>query len=116
MFLLCDHRNESDAKAVAANIDSIYNRLPNDRRLEIVIRGANHFGFSDDGAMLKSPLLMHVLRTLHIVRLDDRRQIAVTAHYIDTFFDVYLKGLPASELKNKEQFPEIEYISLIETD
>jgi predicted dienelactone hydrolase len=59
--LLSDHRNESDAKTVAANIDSIYKWLPNDRRLEIVIRGANHFGFSDDGAILKSPLLMHTL-------------------------------------------------------
>jgi hypothetical protein len=57
--------------------------------------------FSDDEAMLKSPLLMHALRTLRVVRLHGRRQIAVTAHYIDTFLDVYLKGLPASELKNR---------------
>jgi dienelactone hydrolase len=110
MFLLSDHRNEPDAEAVTANIDSIYNRLPRDRRLEIVIRGANHFGFSDDVAMLKSPLLMRALRTLRVVRLDGRRQVAVTTHYIDTFFDVYLKGSPASELKNKEQYPEVEYV------
>lgn len=110
MFLLSDHRNESDAGPVAANIDSIYDRLPRNRRLELVIRGANHFGFGDDGALLKSPLTMRILRTFHIVRVDGRRQIAVTTHYIDTFFDVYLKGLPASELKNKEQFPEIEYV------
>lgn len=110
MFLLSDHRNEPDADAVAANIDSIYDRLPHGRRLELVIRGANHFGFSDDGALLKSPLVMRVLHTFHVVRVDGRRQIAITTHYIDTFFDVYLKGLPASELKNKGQFPEIEYI------
>jgi dienelactone hydrolase len=110
MFLLSDHRNESDAEKVAANIASIYDRLPSNRRLELVIRGANHFGFSDDGAMLKSPFAMRVLRTLHIVRLDGRRQIALTTHSTNTFFDVYLKGLPASELKNKEQSPEIEYL------
>ena len=110
MFLLSDHRNESDAHTVAANIDSTYDRLPPGRRLELVIRGANHFSFSDDGALLKSPLIMSVLRTFHIVRVDGRRQITITTHYIDTFFDVYLKGLPASELKNKEQFSEIEYI------
>ena len=44
MFLLSDHRNESDAEKVAANIDSIYDRLPQDQRSELVIRGANHFG------------------------------------------------------------------------
>jgi hypothetical protein len=37
---------------------------------------------------------MRALRTLGIMRLDGRRQIAVTAHYISTFFDVYLKGAP----------------------
>jgi hypothetical protein len=56
-----------------------------DRRLQIVIRSANHYMFSDDGAMLKSPLLM---RVLGIVRLDGRRQVTVAAHYIVTFFDV----------------------------
>ena len=39
---------------------------------------------------------MGVLRMLGIVRLDGRRQVAVTAHYVSTFFDVYLKGAPAS--------------------
>ena len=64
MFLLSDHRGESaDAETpeairqAGANIRSIYDRLPSDRRLEIVIQGANHYMFSD-GAMLKSPLAM----------------------------------------------------------
>ena len=95
---------------VIANIRSIYDRLPSDRRLEIIIRGANHYGFSDDGAMLKSPFVMRVLRTLGIVRLDGRRQVAVTAHCISTFFDVYLKGAPASAIKSQPEYPEIEYV------
>ena len=116
MFLLSDHRGEStDAETpeairqAGANIRSIYDRLPGDRRLEIVIQGANHYMFSD-GAMLKSPLVMRALRTLGIVRLDGRRQVAVTAHYISTFFDVYLKGAPASELKSQTEYPEIEFV------
>jgi len=116
MFLLSDHSGESaDADApeairqAGANIRSIYGRLPSDRRLEIVIKGANHFMFSD-GAMLKSPLLMRVLRTLGIVRLDGRRQVAVTAHFIHTFFDVYLKGASASMLKSQTEYPEIEIV------
>ena len=112
MFLLSDHRGEreTETRPVEANIRSIYDRLPGDRRLEIVIRGANHFGFSDDGAMLKVPLVMSVLQALNIVHLDGRRQIAVTAHYLSTFFDVYLKGVPASKLESQSDYPEAEYI------
>jgi predicted dienelactone hydrolase len=112
LFLLSDHQSEPDAETrqVKANIRSIFDRLPGDRRLWIMIRGANHFGFGDDVAMLKSPLLMRVLRMVGIVNLDGRRQIAVTAHFINTFFDVYLKAAPASELKNQPQYPEVEYV------
>jgi predicted dienelactone hydrolase len=112
MFLMGDHQNEPDTETrpVKANIDSIYDRLPGDRRMMIMIRGASHYMFSDDGAMLKSPLVMRVMRVLGMVRLDGRRQVAVTAHYISTFFDVYLKGAPASELKSQPEYPEVEYV------
>jgi dienelactone hydrolase len=116
MFLLSNHKGESDAgepeaiRQAGANIHSIYDRLPNDRRLMIMIRGAGHYMFSDDGAMLKSPLMMRVLRTVGLVRLDGRRQVALTAHYISTFFDVYLKGAPLSQLKSQPEYPEIEYV------
>jgi predicted dienelactone hydrolase len=116
MFLLSDHSGETtDAETpeairqAGANIRSIYDRLPSDRRLEIVIQGANHYMFSD-GAMLKSPLVMRALRTLGIIRLDGRRQVAMTARCISTFFDVYLKGAPASELKSLAEYPEIEIV------
>jgi dienelactone hydrolase len=113
MFLWSDHGSEwsdMEGRQVEANFRSIYNRLPSDRRLQITIRGANHYLFSDDGAMLKSPLVMRAMRTVGIVRIDGRRQIAVTAHCISTFFDVYLKGEPASELQSQPQYPEIEYV------
>jgi hypothetical protein len=112
MFLMEDMNGEpdSDSQQVMANIHSIYDRLPSDHRWLIGIHGANHFMFSDDGAMLKIPLLTRALRTLGVVRIDGRRQIAITDHYISTFFDVYLKGAPASELKNQREFPEGEYI------
>ncbi|MBV8809201.1 MAG: hypothetical protein JO033_11050 [Acidobacteriaceae bacterium] len=107
MFLLSDHSREPDAETrpVKANIRSIYDHLRSDRRLEIVIRGANHFGFRDE-----NPLPMRVMHGLGIVRLDGRRQLALTAHYIDTFFDVYLKGAPASELEGQPTYPEIDYV------
>jgi dienelactone hydrolase len=116
MFLLSDHRGESEdagapeaIRQAKANIRSIYHRLPIDSRLEIEIRGANHFMFSD-GAMLRSSLATSVMRALGITGLDGRRQIAVTAHCISAFFDVYLKGAPASGLQNLSDYPEIELV------
>ena len=101
---------DAECRQIEANIHSIYDRLPNDRKSQIMIRGANHYMFSDDGAMLKSPLVMRALRVLRIVPLDGRRQIAVTEHTISTFFDVFLQGAPASELKSQPEYPEIEYV------
>lgn len=101
---------EAESRPVLANIRSIDDRLPKDRRLEIVIHGSNHYRFSDDGALLQVPLVIRALHTLGVVRLDGRRQIALTTHYINTFFDVYLKGAPASELKSQAEYPEIEYL------
>jgi dienelactone hydrolase len=116
LFLLSDHRGESDdadapaaIRQARANIRSLYDRLPVDNRLLFEIRGANHFLFSD-GAMLRCPPAMRVLRALGILGLDGRRQVAVTAHCIRTFFDVYLKGAPASELQKLSEYPEVEII------
>jgi len=111
MFLLSDHGSGSDAESlqIRANIRSIYDRLPGDRRLQITIRGASHFRFSDDGAMLKIPFVMGAMRSLGVVRLDGRRQVAVAAHCISSFFDIYLKGAPASELKRQPGYSEIKY-------
>jgi hypothetical protein len=101
---------DSDSQQVMANIHSIYDRLPIDHRWLIGIHGANHYMFDDDGAMLKSPFLTHALRALGVVHIDGRRQIAITDHYISTFFDVYLKGAPASELMSQPQYPEVQDI------
>src|ERR1700676_2176218 len=39
-----------------------------------------------------------------------RRQVALTAQYISTFFDVYPKGAPAPQLQSQPEYPEIEYV------
>jgi dienelactone hydrolase len=112
MFLMSDHETESEAEThpVQANIRSIYDRLPADRRFEILIRGGYHFGFSD-GALLKSHIVLGTLRTLGIVGIDGRRQLAVTSHYVHSFFDAYLKGPSASPLKiSDSRYPEIQVL------
>lgn len=111
LILLSDHSRElaSDpaAREIAANLHSIYDRLPADRRLFVVIAGANHFSFSDQ-ILLKSQYVVHALQAAGpFGHLDPQRGLALTAAYVHTFFDVYLQSAPASQLSNlPTQFPE----------
>ena len=113
MFLLSDHSHESDpeSRQIMANIQSIYDRLPVDGRFLIAIRGANHFTFSDDGAVLKSYALRGLLRLFGQLRIGGRRQLAVTAYCVHSFFDVYLKGTSGSRLEiSSPLYPEIQVL------
>jgi len=112
MFLLSDHGGSSDpvSRQIEANIQSIYDRLPPNGRLRIAIRGARHFLFSDDG-VLKSHILLRALRVFGIVGIDGRRQLAVTAYCVHTFFDAYLKGAGVSKPEiSSTLYPEIQVI------
>ena len=113
MFLLSDHSRESDAETrqIMANIQSIYDRLPPDARLRVAIRGANHFLFSDDGALLKSHIVMRALRAFGVVGIDGRRQLAVTTYCVHTFFDAYLNGSTVSRLNlSSPRYPELQVL------
>jgi hypothetical protein len=111
MFLLGEHKDESGAETskIATNIQSIYDHLPPDERLRVSIRGAYHFGFSDDGALLKSHIVMRALRMFGIIGIDGRRQLAVTAYCVHSFFDAYLEETGDSRLDiSSPLYPEIE--------
>ena len=93
MFLMGDHSKELDPadRQIDANINAVYNRLPAQSRVLLYIRGANHFNFSD-GAIVKSHLVMSVLRIFGVVGLDGQRQLVVTSHCVHTFLDRNLRG------------------------
>jgi len=113
MFLLSDHGASSDpvSRQILANIQSIYDRLPPDERLRIAIRGANHFLFSDDGALLKSRVVRWTLRRFGMLDIDGRRQLAVTTYCVHSFFDAYLKGASVSRLNlSSPLYPEIQVL------
>jgi len=113
MFLLSDHGDASDpdSRQIEANIQSIYDRLPVDGRLRIAIRGANHFLFSDDGALLKSEIVKRTLRLFGVLGIDGRRQLEVTTYCIRSFFDAYLKGASPSRLEiSSPLYPEIQVL------
>jgi predicted dienelactone hydrolase len=106
MFLMSDHSAEPAAETgpIQADLRSIFDRLPANERFRITIRGADHFGFSDD---IRSAIVMGVMRTIG-KRIDSQRQLVIAAHYIATFFDIYLKGAPASDLL-KSRYQEVQF-------
>jgi dienelactone hydrolase len=114
MFLLSgqgDFSSDAEIRQIQADIQSVYDRLPADGRLRISIRGANHFLFSDDGALLKSHIVLRTLRAFGVVGIDGRRQLAVTVYCVHSFFDAHLKGTSVSGLNiSSPLYPEIEVL------
>ena len=114
MFLMSDHGDLSDLahdpadRRIWAKIEAIHERQPPDGRLLVAIRGANHFLFSDDGALLKSHLVLRALRMIGVLGIDGRRQLAVTAYCVHRFFDAYLDGTSGRPLDLRSPlYPEI---------
>ncbi len=112
MYILSDHSREASdpaSKQIHADFQSIYDRSPNGRLL-ITIRGTNHFSFSDQ-MVLKSHYLIGLLRLFGFGRLEGRRGLTITADYVHTFFDVYLKDAPARSLHKPPQlYPEVQFV------
>ena len=93
MFLMSgegDFSSSAEVDQIVTDIQSVYNRLPPESRLFVSIRGANHFTFSDDGALLKSGLVREILHVFGRLRIDGRRQLEITAYCVHSFFDAYL--------------------------
>jgi dienelactone hydrolase len=109
MFLLSDHGEASDVESrqILADIQAMYDRLPAATRHRIAIRGGQHFLFSDDGALFKSPIVQRMLRVLGISRIEGRRQLAITAFCLRTFFDAYLQDTPSRPQIASLDLPEI---------
>jgi predicted dienelactone hydrolase len=110
LFLLSDHSREMADPAsqqILANFRSLYDRLPGGR-LFLIIRGANHFSFSDQ-MLVKSHYVIGLLRLLGVSGLEGRRGLAITAAYVHTFFEVHLKDAPAEALDKLAQlYPEVQ--------
>ncbi len=111
MFLLSDHGDTTDPESnqIVTDIKSIYDRILSDRRLYATIRGAFHFTFTDDGALMKSGIVRGFLRLSGRLGIDARRQLAITTHCVHSFFDAYLKGTGGARSSiSSPLYPEIE--------
>jgi len=106
-----DFSSNAEIRQIEADIKSVYDRLPPNGRLRISIRGANHFTFSDDGALLRSHAFRWVLRRLGKLGIDGPRQLAVTSYCIRSFFDAYLKDMKASQPTiSSSLYPEVQVV------
>ncbi len=114
LFVLSGHgdfSSDAETRQIMSDIQSVYDRLPPDSRLRVAIRGANHFTFSDDGALLKSRLARSALHIFGMLGIDGRRQLAVTAYCVRSFFDAYLKEPGGPRLKiSSPLYPEIQIV------
>ena len=112
LFVLGDEIRGSDpeTRRIAGNIQSIYDRLPVEGRLRVVMHGANHFLYNDEMALRTSHILMGGLRMVGLVGMEGRRQLAVAAYCVRSFFDEYLKGAGGGALRNAGAtgYPEIQ--------
>ena len=100
-----------EIKKFNAYIQSICDHSPGDEHLRVVIRGANHFTFSDDGALLKSRIILSAFRFLGKLGMDGRRQLAVTAYCVSSFFNEQLKGIDGNHFKKSHRlYPEIQVL------
>jgi dienelactone hydrolase len=110
LFVLEDHGHVSDptGREIFAQIQSMYEQLPVDSRLRITLRGSNHFSFSDQ-MLLKSEFLLGMMRRMGAIGgLEGRRGLVITADYVNSFFDVYLKGRPRTVLDAMvRKYPEV---------
>src|SRR5262249_54571795 len=105
---------DDESREIAANIQSIYDRLPRASRTMIAIRGANHFSFSDQ-MLVRPPTLMGVLLAAGVLKLEPRRGLAITVEWVRRFFDVHLNGAPADLLKGPSpEYPELQFEPEIE--
>ena len=106
LFLLSDHSREpkSETAPVMADLHAIYDRLPADRRNWIALRGAGHYGFAD-----LTILPLQIAHVLKIVPMSDARQLEITRECLRTFFDIHLKGAPASLLRSLGAANEVEF-------
>lgn len=93
MLLLGDHSSEPtlETQQVEANLERVYDRLPQVHRSFIRIPGSSHFLFSD-AAFTQLPLATAIAKAIGVIGVGGPRQIALTRRYIIQFFDRNLAG------------------------
>lgn len=110
LWLLSDHgaAQDSVSRQIMGQIQRAYQREPAEDRMKVMIKGANHFTFSEDGAMLKSGVLRGIMRVVGLLGIRGRRQVEVSAYAVGSFFDARLRNAGrARGTLTSSSYPEI---------
>lgn len=110
LFLMSDHHGEekdAESQRIMEQIQAIYNSLPAKGGALVTIQGTNHFSFSDQ-ILLKNQMVIGTARFFGVGgNTDGSRGLRITAAYVSTFFDRYLKGAPEGEWRKLQtEYPE----------
>ncbi len=110
LWLLSDHgaAQDSVSRQIMGQIQRAYERQPAESRMKVMIKGANHFTFSEDGALLKSGVLRGIMRVMGILGMRGRRQVEVSAYAVGSFFDAWLRNpVSAQGALTSPSYPEL---------
>jgi len=110
LWLLSDHgvAEDSVSRQILGQIQRAYERQPAETRMKVMIKGANHFTFSEDGALLKSGVLRGIMRVGGLLGIRGRRQVEVSAYAVGSFFDSWLRNAgSAQSALTSPSYPEI---------
>lgn len=90
-FVLSDHGSAVDpeSRTIAADIRTVFERLPPSSRWRGSIRGANHFSFSDQ-MLARNPVPLWMLRRLGVLTMDPRRGLQVSADVVRRLLEARL--------------------------
>jgi hypothetical protein len=108
LFLAADHRGEQGLvlDEIQSDIRAARETKPAGKMV-IELRGANHFGFSDDGAILKIPGFRGVLNVLGVPGMPGPRQLELTKRVVRSFLELHLIGAPRSSFTPVLAQPEV---------
>ena len=78
---------------------------------KVGVLGSTHYAYTDVGVLLSHLVPLIPPKILSFGTIPPKRMVNITRTYVDTFFEVYLKGAPRQQLLNlSAEFPEIEIV------
>jgi hypothetical protein len=76
---------------------------------KVGVLGSTHYAYTDVGVLLSHLVPLIPPKILSFGTIPPKRMVNITRTYVDTFFEVYLKGAPREQLMNlSAEFPEVE--------
>jgi hypothetical protein len=76
---------------------------------KVGVLGSTHYAYTDVGVLLSHLVPLIPPKILSFGTIPPKRMVNITRTYVDTFFELYLKGVPREQLLNlSARFPEVE--------